>query len=188
MPKVVQQIHRCEVCGVDCQGDLPYEQHLRSKKHLRKVAKAAETGAAGTSEQQRAPERPRAVPSESAAPESGIMGGATSSAQHQPIQPSNRGHQMLLKMGWAGGGLGATGAGRQVPVVVSAVHRGRVGLGGALAFPGILPSNQAFLRECEVCREPVPKQLWAEHCAGRKHQRNMGMSMRIERSPNPVST
>ena len=80
---------------------------------------------------------------------------------------------MLRKMGWSGGGLGATGAGRRVPVMVSAVYTGRMGLGGALAFPDLLPGNQAFLRECEVCAEPVPKQLWEQHCAGRKHQRKL---------------
>ena len=80
---------------------------------------------------------------------------------------------MLLKMGWCGGGLGASGTGRHNPVMISTVYTGRLGLGGTLVFPLLPPENQSFLHECEVCGEPVPKNIWEEHCAGRKHRRKL---------------
>jgi hypothetical protein len=97
----------------------------------------------------------------------------SASSRALPIPTSNRGHQMLLKMGWSGGGLGASGTGLQNPIMVSTVYAGRLGLGGVLEFPDLPPENQAFLLECKVCGGPVPKQIWEEHCAGRKHQRKL---------------
>ena len=80
---------------------------------------------------------------------------------------------MLLKMGWSGGALGANGTGLEHPIMVSRAYTGRMGLGGTLAFPDLPPENQSFLQQCDVCGEPVPKQTWEEHCAGRKHQRKL---------------
>ena len=80
---------------------------------------------------------------------------------------------MLLKMGWRGGGLGVAGIGVEIPIAVSTAHTGRMGLGGTLLFPELAPENQSFLQECEVCGGAVPKQIWDEHCAGKKHQRNV---------------
>ena len=45
---------------------------------------------------------------------------------------SNKGHAMLSKMGWKGGGLGKEGEGRDEPVLVEQ-RAERAGLGAALA-------------------------------------------------------
>ena len=92
----------------------------------------------------------------------------------------------MLKLGWTGGSLGVNGTGLQTPITALTMYRGRMGLGGELAFPDLPPENQAYLRECEVCGGPVPKQMWEEHCAGRKHQRklatkNAGMPKKLKR-------
>lgn len=36
--------------------------------------------------------------------------------QHDCIEESNKGHQLLMKMGWAGSGLGAQGQGIETPI------------------------------------------------------------------------
>ena len=72
------------------------------------------------------------------------------SAPEIPIPISNKGHQMMLKLGWSGGVLGASGAGLETPITASTMYRGRIGLGGTLAFPELPSENQAFLQECKV--------------------------------------
>ena len=50
--------------------------------------------------------------------------------QVPPLGKGNRGHEMLVKMGWrAGEGLGRAGQGRTEPVVASALGKLRAGLG-----------------------------------------------------------
>lgn len=36
--------------------------------------------------------------------------------QHDSIEETNKGHQLLMKMGWSGSGLGAQGQGIETPI------------------------------------------------------------------------
>ena len=96
-------------------------------------------------------------------------------AAGSPIPSSNIGHQLLVKMGWSGGGLG--GVGIAVPVVATG-YRHRVGLGSEQLFPELPGENQAFLRRCDSCDKPVPTRLFEEHCGGRKHLARLEATLR----------
>ena len=53
-----------------------------------------------------------------------------------PLSANNKGHAMMAKMGWKGGGLGKEGEGRDEPVLVEQrAERAGLGAAGSLASP-----------------------------------------------------
>ena len=62
---------------------------------------------------------------------------------------SNKGHAMLSKMGWKGGGLGKEGEGRDEPVLVEQ-RAERAGLGVAAAHAPALPQTGLEKKRSEL--------------------------------------
>merc|ERR1712086_1182404 len=150
VPKQVLQ--PCTACG----GSVPtqiWQEHCAGKKHKKNLAKQHAQGtepAAGEAVQHHSASETKQCSRDAKNDVQGgtqqeLTGGGrgfgkkmkTVSAPEIPIPISNKGHQMMLKLGWSGGVLGASGTGLAAPITASTMYRGRIGLGGPLAFPDL---------------------------------------------------